>query len=78
MVTSPTGLGPENDCAGESQKKLLTTDSSSRQKGRPTSVNPQLSASNKNLVVSPRRVLYSKTLFRLTVGRNIRLRLMGQ
>jgi hypothetical protein len=22
MVTSPTGLGPENDCAGEDQQKL--------------------------------------------------------
>jgi hypothetical protein len=30
---------------------------------------------NKNLIVSPRSVLYSKTAGRLTVGRNIRLRL---
>jgi hypothetical protein len=45
-----------------------------RQRERPTSTNPQLFDSNKNLVVSPTWVLYSKT-GRLTVGRNIRLRL---
>jgi hypothetical protein len=33
VVMSPAGLGPENDCAGEAQKKLYTTYSSSRQKG---------------------------------------------
>jgi hypothetical protein len=49
---------------------LQTTDPSSRQRGRPKSTNPQLSDNNKDLVVSPRRVLYSKT-----VGRNVRLRL---
>jgi hypothetical protein len=32
-----------------------------------------MSDSNKNLVVSPRRVLYSRQTGRLTVGRNIRL-----
>jgi hypothetical protein len=25
MVTSPAGLGPENDCAGQDQQKLQTT-----------------------------------------------------
>jgi hypothetical protein len=30
---SSTGLGPENDCAGEAQQQLYTTDPSSRQKG---------------------------------------------
>jgi hypothetical protein len=60
MATSPTGLGPENDCAGEGQLQLLTTDPSSRQRGRPKSTNPQLTDNNKDLVVSPRRVLYSK------------------
>jgi hypothetical protein len=39
----------------------------------PTSRNLQLSNSNKNLVVSPRRVLYSKIDWPLTVGRYIRL-----
>jgi hypothetical protein len=37
------------------------SDTSSRQRERPTSTNPQLSDSNKDLVVSPRWVLYSKT-----------------
>jgi hypothetical protein len=61
MVTSLMGLGSENDCAGEGQEQLKTTDPSSRQRERPISTNLQLSDSNKNLVVSPRRVLYSKT-----------------
>jgi hypothetical protein len=33
VVTSPAGLGPENDCAGEDQQQLYMTDSSSRQTG---------------------------------------------
>jgi ABC-type phosphonate transport system ATPase subunit len=75
MVTSPTELGPENDWDGEGQKQLQTIDPSSRQRERPTSTNPQLSDSNKNLVVSPRRVFIPRQTGRLTVGRNIRLRL---
>jgi hypothetical protein len=46
-----------------------------------TSTNPQLSDSNKNLAVSPRCVLYSKTEWptdRLTVGRNVRLRIVSR
>jgi hypothetical protein len=53
MITSPKGLRPENDCAGDGQP--------SRQRERPTSTHPQLSDSNKYLVLSPRWVLYSKT-----------------
>jgi hypothetical protein len=33
MVTSPEGFGPENDCAGEGQQELQTTDPSSHQRG---------------------------------------------
>jgi hypothetical protein len=33
MVMSPVGLGPENDCAGEDQQQLETTDPSSHQRG---------------------------------------------
>jgi hypothetical protein len=33
MVTSPTGLEPENDRSGEDQQQLQTTDPSSRQRG---------------------------------------------
>jgi hypothetical protein len=55
MVSSSTGLGPENDCAGEDQQQLIVNaDPSSRQRERPTLTNPQLTDSNKNLVVSPR------------------------
>jgi hypothetical protein len=61
MVASPMGLGPEQDCAGESQQQLQMTDPSFRQTEGPTLTNPQLSASNKYLAVSPRWVLYSKT-----------------
>jgi hypothetical protein len=61
MVASPKGLGPEKDCAGKGQQHIQTTDPFSRQRGRPKSTNPQLSDNNTDLVVSPRRVLYSKT-----------------
>jgi hypothetical protein len=61
MATNPVRLGPENDCAGEDQQELLMTDLASRQRGRPKSTNPQLSDNNKDLVVIPKRVLYSKT-----------------
>jgi hypothetical protein len=40
---------------------LYIKDPSSRQRGHPTRTNPQLSDSNKDLVVSPKWVLYSKT-----------------
>jgi hypothetical protein len=33
MVMNPAGFGPENDCAGEDQQQLYTTDPSSRQRG---------------------------------------------
>jgi hypothetical protein len=48
------------ECADEDQQQLQPTDLSSRQRERPTSTTLQLSDSNKNLVVSPRWVLYSK------------------
>jgi hypothetical protein len=61
MVMSPVGLGHENDCAGEGQHQFEMTDPSSRQRWRPTSTNPQLPVSNKNLVLGPRWVLDTKT-----------------
>jgi hypothetical protein len=33
MIMSPARLGPENECAGEGQQQLYTTDPSSRQRG---------------------------------------------
>jgi hypothetical protein len=35
MVTSPKGLGPEKDYAGEGQQNTEKTEPSSRQRGRP-------------------------------------------
>jgi hypothetical protein len=32
VVMSPAGLGPENDCTGEGQQQLYTTDPYSRQR----------------------------------------------
>jgi hypothetical protein len=43
MLMSPVGLKSEKGCAGDAQQKLKTTDPTSRQRGRPTSTNPQLS-----------------------------------
>jgi hypothetical protein len=40
------GLRSEKGCAGDAQQKLKTTDSTSHQKGRPTSADPQLSKTN--------------------------------
>jgi hypothetical protein len=45
VVMSPAGLGPENDCAGEDQQQLLTTDLHSCQRGcciRTTAASVQL------------------------------------
>jgi hypothetical protein len=67
MVMSPAGLGPENDCAGEDQKQLQTTDPSSRQKGRPTLTNPQMTETKVDGSLTP------KQTSRLTIGRNITL-----
>jgi hypothetical protein len=71
---SPVGIGTVNDCAGEDQQQLQTTDPSSRQRVRPTSANPELSDSNKNLVLGPRWGLTPRQTGRLT-GRNITLTL---
>jgi hypothetical protein len=46
MLMSPVGLRSEKGCAGGARQKLKTTDPTSRQRGRPTSTNPQLSKNN--------------------------------
>jgi hypothetical protein len=61
MVMSSTGVELDNDCAGEGQQKLQTTDPFSRLRGQLTSTNPHLSDSNKNLVLGSRWVLDTKT-----------------
>jgi hypothetical protein len=40
------GFISEKGCAGDALQKLKTTNLTSRQKGRPTSTNPQLSKNN--------------------------------
>jgi hypothetical protein len=46
MLMSPVGLRTAEDCAGDTQEKLETTDPTSRQRGRLTSTNRQLSKNN--------------------------------
>jgi hypothetical protein len=49
MVMSPTGLGSENDCAGEAQQHMYMTDPSSRQRGcyiRTINISVQLEIKN--------------------------------
>jgi hypothetical protein len=45
---SPVGLRSEKGCAGKAQQQLYTTDTTSRQRGRPIVTNPQLSKDNLN------------------------------
>jgi hypothetical protein len=56
MFVNPAGLELEKDCENEAQKQLNIRESPSRQGGRPTSTNLQLSQSNKSFVVGSRRV----------------------
>jgi hypothetical protein len=46
MLISTVGLSSEKGCAGDAQQQLKITDMTSRQRGRPTSTNPQLSKNN--------------------------------
>jgi hypothetical protein len=61
MVARPKGLGPEKDCAGNGQQHIQKTDPTSRQRGRPTRTDRNYHTGNKDLVVSPKWVLCSKT-----------------
>jgi hypothetical protein len=74
VAVSIARLGFENDCAGEDQKQLQTTDPSCRQRGCRTSTKSQLSDSKKNLAMGPRSMpgtkidrLWSNIFFILTV-----------
>jgi hypothetical protein len=75
MVMSDAGLRSKNDCAGEGQWQLYTTDPSSCQRGRPTLTNLQLSDSNKNLALGPTWSLEPRQTDRQTVGPNVTLNL---
>jgi hypothetical protein len=78
MVASPKGLGSEKECASKGQQHIPKTDSSSRQRGRPTKTRLYLSNSNKYLITSPRWWLDTETYWLtdwLTVSRNVTLTL---
>jgi hypothetical protein len=75
---SPVGLRSQKGCAGDSRQKLKTIDPTFRQRGRPTSVNPQLSKNNqkengKNWSRGPDVRLTPRQTDRLTDGRNMTL-----
>jgi hypothetical protein len=46
MLMSPVELRSEKGCSDDAQQKLKTIDPTSRQRGRPTSTNLQLSKNN--------------------------------
>jgi hypothetical protein len=46
MLVSPVGLRSDIGCAGHAQKKLKTTNPTSRQRGCLTSTNPKMSKKN--------------------------------
>jgi hypothetical protein len=77
---SPIGLRPEEVCDRDAQQKLKNTDSTSRQRGRPTSTNPQLPKNNtrkgeKNWSLVPVWCITPTQTGRLAVGANITLTL---
>jgi hypothetical protein len=79
MLTSPVGLRSEKGCVGDAQQKLKSTDTTSRQRGRPTSTNRNCLKKNnqkengKNWSRVPDECLTPGRTGRLTVGRNITL-----
>jgi hypothetical protein len=80
MLSSSVGLRSEKGCAGDARQKLKTTDPTSRQRGRPTSTNPQLSKNKqrekvKNWSRFPDGCLTPGRIGQLPVGRNITLTL---
>jgi hypothetical protein len=80
VLMSPVGLAAEKVCAGEGLQKLKSTDTISRQRGRPTSTTPKLSKNNqrengKNWSLVPDVCLTPRRTGRLTVCRNITLTL---
>jgi hypothetical protein len=63
MVASPKGLGPEKDCAGKGQQHTYKRQTRPLvREGAPQEQDRNYChTSNKDLVVSPKWVLYSKT-----------------
>jgi hypothetical protein len=72
MLFVSRGLLPRRtDWRETDSRKVTLTLTSSRETGRPTRTNPQLSDSNKNLVLALRCVLTPRQTGGLTVGRNV-------
>jgi hypothetical protein len=80
MLTSPVGLRSEKVYTGDTRQTLKTTNPTSRQRGFPTSTNPQLSKNNqrekgKNWSRLPDGIPTPRRTGRLTVGSIITLTL---
>jgi hypothetical protein len=60
MITGPTGFGPEYDRSGRGPAAIVNDRPVLSSERAPHFNKSQLSVSNKDLVVSPRLVLYSK------------------
>jgi hypothetical protein len=80
MLMSPVGLRSEKGCAGDARQKLKSTDTTSRQRGHPTSTNSKLSKNDqrengKNWSRVPDGCLTPKRTGRVTFGRNTTLTL---
>jgi hypothetical protein len=80
MLMSPVGLRPEKVCARDVQQTLKNTDSTSCQRGRPLSTDPQLPKNNtrkeeKNWSRITIWCLTPRQTGRLAIGANITLNL---
>jgi hypothetical protein len=61
MIISPEEFGPKKDCDGEAQQELQIIESSSRQRGRLTTINSQKSDNNTNFAMCARWLSDTKT-----------------
>jgi hypothetical protein len=80
MLMSPVALRSEKGCAGDIRQKLKSTDPTSRQRGGPTSTNPNCLKNNQtengtNWSWVPDGCLTPGRTGRLTVGSSITLTL---
>jgi hypothetical protein len=74
MVTSPKGLGPKEDYAGDDQQHIQKTDPSSRQSGRTTKQDRNC----QRLIKAPDGCFAPRQTGRLAVSRDVRLRTVDQ
>jgi hypothetical protein len=78
MATSPKGLGPKIDYAGECQQHIQKSDPSSRERGRPQKQGRNCQRQINNWSQAPDECFIPRQTGRLTVGRNMRIRLRLQ